>query len=281
MARPKKSETIMDEQTTITEEETPPKKRGRKAAEKPTALVDRTPGTIGPNGATRMYVRIFYIEPILGTSPADPEIARRFVASKAPDALSMEDEVASIGVDAVTERSMTIFSRDGENADGCPIHWDYQWKGHEKDAWSMLKKVKGSVSSSITAGKKMIDKGIFPGPRRIPIVFDGKIGICERPLRANTPKGERVSLAISEQIPAGAHSDMYFDTLVADDMDFVREVLNYGRFSGMGQWRNSGKGRFLWQELDGPDGNIIGGNFAEDYPGGYEEFKKEFPAFTI
>lgn len=30
-------------------------------------------------------------------------------------------------------------------------------------------------------------------------------------------------------------------------------------FDGFGQWRNSGKGRHLWDELDA-DGNVIGGN---------------------
>ena len=30
----------------------------------------------------------------------------------------------------------------------------------------------------------------------------------------------------------------------------VREWLDYGKFSGIGQWRNSGHGRFTWEELD-------------------------------
>ena len=42
-------------------------------------------------------------------------------------------------------------------------------------------------------------------------------------------------------------------------VDIVCEWLDYGELRGMGQWRNSGKGRFLWDELDS-DGNMIGGN---------------------
>ena len=39
-------------------------------------------------------VRLTFTEPILGTSPADPDIYRKFIGSKAPDAASVEDEVA-------------------------------------------------------------------------------------------------------------------------------------------------------------------------------------------
>lgn len=39
------------------------------------------------------------------------------------------------------------------------------------------------------------------------------------------------------------------------------EKRGNGKFNGYGQWRNSGKGRFLWDELD-KDGNVIGGNNA-------------------
>jgi hypothetical protein len=29
----------------------------------------------------------------------------------------------------------------------------------------------------------------------------------------------------------------------------IREWLDYGKLRGLGQWRNSGKGRFSWVEL--------------------------------
>lgn len=31
---------------------------------------------------------------------------------------------------------------------------------------------------------------------------------------------------------------------------YVREWLDYGVFSGIGQWRNSGKGRFTYEILE-------------------------------
>ena len=42
-------------------------------------------------------------------------------------------------------------------------------------------------------------------------------------------------------------------------MAYVREWLDYGMYRGLGQWRNSGKGRMVWEELD-DGGNVIGGN---------------------
>ena len=90
---------------------------------------------------------------------------------------------------------------------------------------------------------------VFVEPRNIPILFDGEMGECCRPLRAQTMQGERVSLALSEQIPAGATCEFTVILLCDDHEKAVREWLDYGRFSGIGQWRNSGKGRFRWEEI--------------------------------
>ena len=72
---------------------------------------------------------------------------------------------------------------------------------------------------------------------------------CQRPLRAQTAQGERVSLANSEEIPAG--SSCQFEVLCMDDSHeaAVMEWLEYGRLRGLGQWRNSGKGRFTYELL--------------------------------
>lgn len=91
------------------------------------------------------------------------------------------------------------------------------------------------------------------------IKVNGEIGICERPLRAQTPMGERVALSISESIPAG--STLEFEVLCMTDSmkELVMECLDYGALRGLGQWRNSGKGRYLYDILD-DEGNVIGGN---------------------
>ena len=194
-----------------------------------------------------MKARLTFIEPLLGTSPANEDVFRDFIGSKAPDASTVEDEVAALGADAVVEKGMTVFPR---MEDGTPFLYDYQIKGFFKDTCGGLRKVSGTVSSKVKAYKKEIDKLIFPAPRCIPIHFDGEIGECQRPLRAQTMQGERVSLVISEQIPAGATIEFSIVCLSDDHEKAVCEWLDYGRFSGIGQWRNSGKGRFTWERLD-------------------------------
>lgn len=198
-----------------------------------------------------LHVKLSFIEPILGTAPNNEEIYRDFIGSKAPDAPSVEEEVAAVGADEYAEKGMTVFPR---NEDGQPILWDYQVKGFFKDACSMLgriggkdengKKKKVNESSKLTAYKKVIDGLIFVQPRQIPFKFDGEVGICQRPLRAQTMQGERVALAMSEEIPAGATLEFDVVCLADENEAAVREWLDYGILRGIGQWRNSGKGRF-------------------------------------
>jgi len=212
-------------------------------------------------------VRLTLLEGMLGTSPANEEVYRDFIGTKSPNAATVEDEVAALGVDAVADKGRTIFPRLD---DGTPFLYDYQIKGFFKDACGMLSRLTGkdengkkkkaaNESGKLTAYKKVIDGLIFPQPRQIPIIFDGEIGDCQRPLRAQTAQGERVSLASSDEIPAGA--TMTFDVVCLDDSHVaaVREWLDYGILRGLGQWRNSGKGRYVWDEID-DSGNVVGGN---------------------
>lgn len=192
-------------------------------------------------------VKVTMFEEILGTASANPEIHEEFIASKAPDAPSREEEVAAIGAEEVFEKGMTVFPRD---KDGNPIAWDYQWKGFFKDACAALRKVPKSECGKIKAYKKEIDGLIFPEPRQIPIVFNGEIGICQRPLRGQTAQGERIALASSESIPAGATMTFDIRMLLPEHEKAVREMLNYGQLRGFGQWRNSGKGRFKYEVLE-------------------------------
>ena len=115
----------------------------------------------------------------------------------------------------------------------------------------MLKKVSGSKSAGLKAHKKEIDGLIFVAPRLIPLILpEGKkIGNCQRPLRASTAQGERVALAMSESLPAGTTCTFEVTCLVDNDVDLVREWLKYGELRGIGQWRNSGCGRYTYEEL--------------------------------
>lgn len=193
-----------------------------------------------------MRVRLTLTEEVLGTASNNPEIHSDYIASKAPDAKSREEEIEAIGVDAEVEKSMTVFPR---NENGDPIMWDYQIKGFFKDACGMLRKVTGTKSSKLKAYKKEIDGLIFVQERQVPFVYEGEIGNCQRPLRAQTAQGERISLANSETIPVGATLEFTVECLVDSDMEAVEEWFDYGRLRGLGCWRNSGKGRFTWEVI--------------------------------
>lgn len=200
-----------------------------------------------------MRVKLTTIDEMLGSQPNDKEIHRTYIASKSPDATTIEEEVAAVGVDAVDEKGTTVFPRD---KDGNLVVYNYQIKGFFKSACSALRKVPKTKSSKCKAYKKLIDLNIFVyadendvSNRMVPINYDGEIGTCQRTLRAQTMQGERISLASSEMIGAGATIEFDVVCLNKDDEELVKEWLDYGRYNGLGQWRNSGKGAFIWEEL--------------------------------
>ena len=196
-----------------------------------------------------LTVKVTFTEEVLGTASANKDIHAEYIASKAPDAASIKEEVEAVGAEEVFEKSMTVFPR---GKDGGPIAWDYQWKGFLKDAFKSLKKIPGSECGKIKAYKQEIDGLIFVNPRQIPIVLPegGKIGICQRPLRASTAQGERIALASSETVPVGSTMTFDIQMLLDTHEKAVIEAFNYGKLRGFGQWRNSGAGRFNYEIID-------------------------------
>ena len=200
-----------------------------------------------------MKVKITLNEEMLGMSPANADIYREYIASKSPDAATIDEEVASVGVDAVEEKGITVFPR---TEDGTPFLWDYQMKGFFKDTCQMLSKAGkagyegGKACAALKAYKKAIDGLLFVSPRKIPVILSGEIGFCSRPLRAMTMQGERVSLAKSETCPAGSTIEFEITCLDKNLEKMVVECLNYGSMRGIGQWRNSGKGVFTWEKAE-------------------------------
>jgi len=184
----------------------------------------------------KLAITLTLTEELLGTASANPELYRDFIESKRPDN-GAED------VDAEVQKSTTVFHR---TPDGKPFLYDYQIKGFFKDACSALKRADDTESAKIKAYKKEIDGLIFVEPRQIvaELPDGGIVGICQRPLRAQTAQGERVSLARSETLPPGTVLRFTITLLSGKLEDPIREWLDYGHLRGLGQWRNSGKGRF-------------------------------------
>jgi hypothetical protein len=209
----------------------------------------------------KLKVEIEFIEPLLGTASANPDIHSEYIASKAADDeegefnrrskdAKMAEEIAAIGVEGAQGKAMTVFARmdDGET----PCIWDYHVKGYFKDACKMLKKSDGTKSKSLKAYKQEIDGLVHVFPRKIALRLPegagvGEVGKLERPLRASTAQGERVCLSSSETVPEGTTAEFEV-TLMRDALvDYVKEWLDYGELRGMGQWRNAGWGRFMYR----------------------------------
>lgn len=50
-------------------------------------------------------------------------------------------------------------------------------------------------------------------------------------------------------VPAGTVLEFSILVMNPKDAETVREWLDYGALRGLFQWRNSGKGRFEWEEV--------------------------------
>jgi len=195
-----------------------------------------------------MKIHITLTEEMLGTKAANPDVFTDFIASKHPSGTPQRDELDN--AEHREEAGTTIFHRQ----DGVIGIYDYQVKGFFKDACGALNrfdKENRAGLEKLSAYKTKIDGCIFVAPRFIPIQLpEGlKVGVCERSLRAETAQGPRVSVVRSETVPAGSSLIFEVSIMAKDLADYVQEWFNYGKFRGLGQWRNSGKGRFTWAEV--------------------------------
>ena len=197
---------------------------------------------------TIVKVKLTFTDSLLGTCSGNPELHREFIASKAPSPEKTAEEVEALDVDALEEKSMTIFPK---LYDGTPFLYDYQIRGFFKEVCGAMRNIPGTLSSKVKAYKKKVDNTIFVVPREIKLDLNGlQMENCQRPLRAATPQGERIALANSEVCPEGTSCIFEVQCAIDDDAKMLKEWLNYGKFKGIGQWRNSGKGRFTYEILE-------------------------------
>ena len=121
-----------------------------------------------------------------------------------------------------------------------PFCYDYLFKGFLCETARTLKSV-GSVLQLQDKFKRYC----FVSPRR---VYLGPLAEkpLERPLRAMTAKGPRVTLVRSDVIPAGRQIDFQIRVLRGANVTqhIIECVLGYGELQGVGQWRTGGHGRF-------------------------------------
>ena len=198
---------------------------------------------------TRTY-RLTGITPILGSQPDSETVKTTYLLSKHPE-VDTNDEIVPYEDES---NGTTVFYR---NANDDIVLMDYQIKGFFKAAFTALK-----ADLKIGMQAKKTDLFLFVAPRAIQILHDGKPiqdedGILERPLRGQTMQGERISLVASEMIDEPWTVEFSVtvlnnsETAKSKSLTFeaVETALDYGKYSGIGQWRNGGYGRFTWERV--------------------------------
>lgn len=204
----------------------------------------------------KLRVRLTGITPILGSVPMSKEIFDKFIATKAKTEAEKQGAASdSTFVREDEEEKATQFYR---NHKGELVLRGYQIKGFLKEALYVLRD-----SLGITNAKSKADNYVFIDST-ILIKREGQTvtrpdGFFQRPLKAMTMQGPRISLASSEQLDPEWVLEFTITLLTgvkgtpkskALDMDMIREALDYGELKGLLQFRNGGFGSFTWEELD-------------------------------
>lgn len=204
------------------------------------------------NIESRIY-ELTGLTPILGSAPASKAIRTEWVGSKAPtDELRAEEAESPIDID---EKGLTIFNRDKQDQ-LCLM--GYQIKGFFKSALLALK-----PQLKVAAPKGKVDTLVFVEPRYVPLKRNGialreEDEILERPLRAQTMQGERVTLAASEMVLDPWSIKIEISLLPSNGTaksealtwEAIETALDYGAYHGLGQWRNADYGRFIWKRVE-------------------------------
>lgn len=185
-------------------------------------------------------LRIVFLTEVLGSQPTS-EIASQYLAAK--NGLELAEDEA-LALPEVLERGTTVFYRyPGTDT---PAMRDYQVKGLLKEAARVLNGKQGLPK----ALRSKVDNLVFVAPRwlRLDVPVESEMEYLERPLRAETAQGPRVALARSEMLPEGTTFECQIEVLPGEiSQKVLEELLDYGFYKGLGQWRNGGYGRFRYE----------------------------------
>jgi hypothetical protein len=183
---------------------------------------------------------IKFTSEVLGSQPGRNDPASKFIRDRTraehPEVEVPPEEIESLPVEINKGTTGFFRSRNRKNV----VFKSYQIKGMLKEAASQLNGI-----DNIKNLRSKVESTIFINPVDIPVegVSVKDIGILERPLRAMTAQGPRVTLARSETIPSGGtlkcRMTVYQLPKFSASESLLRDVLDFSRTLGLGQWRNS------------------------------------------
>lgn len=135
----------------------------------------------------------------------------------------------------------TTFLTDSE---GRPHLKDYHFKGFLKEA-AKAKKQSGTVKQL----RSKVVQFLFVSPVVLYFSDDNlksdALEVFERPLRAETARGPRTTIARSDVVPAGTQISFTIQSLnPAMTEKIISQLLWYGQYMGLGCFRGGGWGRF-------------------------------------
>jgi len=172
--------------------------------------------------------KIELLTEMLGTVAMDPTVYKTYIESKKPEG-NGEDEY--LNVEKIEEKGWTGFMKD----DNGLFIYEYMIKGFLKAAGNVLKDI-----VKVKYLRSKIDDYLFISPRKIHFGQDKADGIIERPLRAMTMQGPRVTLARSDYISSGKVLEFSIKLIPHKELkwEIVDTLLKHGELMGLGQFRN-------------------------------------------
>lgn len=275
--------------------------RTKKTAEE-TVTADKTTSLTSTGKFKKYKIKMWFVQPLLGSAPSDPNIYKNYIASKAPDAPTREEELMTTTVENVASRGTNVFLR--RTVTGKPTLAQHSLKGFLKERGSQENRVVDGISITNHKTKIVGNVSIYPtfvdlefpedlirdtteevfrkeGFGHSSVVrFPAEPGsrfrkvmlpTCDRPLQAETPQGKITSIASSEIAPAGTSIsfEMKVDELNKTKKDAgpiderLMALFMTGCEHGTGQWRGSGEyGEFVTEVRD-MSGNMLYENTSE------------------
>lgn len=138
-----------------------------------------------------------------------------------------------------TDGRFTGFERD---ASGTPLLQAYQLLGFLKEAASTL----GEALATYNL-RRRVESLVFVEPKLIPLEMPigGEVFIRYRHKRVHlSPTKVKTVPMQSEAVPAGTRVECVLIVYPGLDEVVLRELLDYGAYRGMGQWRSAEYGTF-------------------------------------
>jgi len=202
-------------------------------------------------------VTLTFTRDLLGSTPKDKDVYATYIEElkeKRIESLGTEDlggpEVDTVPAPVKEEGGWTGFHGDESGL----FIYDYVVKGFLKESARLQAELYAEKGKTPPPLRSKIDHYWFVTPRKIRIVHADGSPILKpddtlsRPLRASTPQGMRVCLAKSDVICEGSKLTFaleMFDTKhIKGPEQLLESLLKYGKFKGLGQWRNAGYGAF-------------------------------------